>query len=640
MSLDKVIRFCLYSSFLLAIYSVRLFISPIWLLFISLCLIYSLMIQYRLASPLPSLFLNILSILGIILSLLFSHSEIISLFIYPLIILGIIKFLGDIKPRDIWQVYLISFFILCGAATCNFDLEFGVILIVFTMISIIGLVCLNAKRGPYRLGPSGERRLLFFSLIWSASIVISASIFFLFLPRSPFSLFSGLSFTPSAKTGFTEKISLEEVKDILESTDVAFRVLVKKPFAFRPYWRGIVYEKYSKGAWYVSSLPKERRIDTFSLRKLGGIKQVFYLEPYDGSSLFTLEYPCRLTIRAKCHHVIKVWENLSFSLTNPISRRIRYEVYSDPTPYLPQKSLANRDIYLKVPRDIKKRLSELAKSLVGDIDNNLEAAKIINQYLHSKPFQYSLHVPKIDRLDPILQFLFHTHRGWCEHFASAFVLLLRSIDIPARVVGGYVGGQWNALGHYYLVRQSDAHTWAEVWQDGKGWVRFDPTPILHKSYSHFFISRFLDYIRLRWYAYIINYDFTLQRKIIHKLTRYTFHPKWRINLPKTKFRLSLKGIITVIGLCLLLFFIYRHYTPLNYYQRLKRTLAAHGLEIGPHQTGMELARLASERDPRMGQLVMKFIKTWYEVRYGGAAMDRERKEYLKRILGQIKDIKR
>ena len=69
-------------------------------------------------------------------------------------------------------------------------------------------------------------------------------------------------------------------------------------------------------------------------------------------------------------------------------------------------------------------------------------------------------------------------------------------------------------------------------------------------------------------------------------------------------------------------------------------MAAYGLEIGPYQTGMELARLASKRDPRMGQLVMEFIRTWYEIRYGGAAMDREKKEHLKQILRQIKNVKR
>ncbi len=638
MSLSRILRLCLYSGFLLAIYSVRFFISPLWLLAISFFLIYSLLIQYKLLPALPSFFLNTLCILGITMCLLFfSYSEIISIFIYPLLILGTVKFLGDIRSRDMWQIYLICFFILCGAATCNFDLEFGIILIIFTIISTVGLVCLNAEKEPHRLSPLEEKNILCFSFIWSVSIVAFAIMFFVFLPRSPFSFFSGLSFTSSAKTGFTEEINLEKVKSILESSDAAFRVLVEMPFTFKPYWRGIVYETYRQGIWSISSLPKEKTVNTFSLKTLGKIKQVFYLEPYDGNSLFTLEYPCKLTTKANRHQLIRVWENLTFSLTNTVSRRIRYEVYSNPISYLPKEYLADKDVYLQVPRNIKQKLSKLAKSLIENKPHdNLEAAEIINQYLHGKTFQYSLQTPKRDTLDPIIQFLFHTHKGWCEHFSSAFVLLLRSTDIPARIVGGYVGGQWNALGHYYLVRQSDAHTWAEVWQNGKGWVRFDPTPVSHKSYSQFFLIKFMDYLRLRWYAYIINYDFALQHRIIRHLTRCAFHPKWTIELPKTDLKVSFKGIIIAIGFCLSLFFIYRYYAPLSYYQRLKRILVAHGFKVKPYQTGTKLARMVSEKQPKRGQLIIEFIKTWYEIRYGGVPIDREKKQYLGQILRQIK----
>lgn len=637
MNLSRILRLCLYSAFLLAIYSVRLFISPLWLLAISVFLMCGLLIQYKILPTLPSFFLNTLSILGIMVCLLFfSHSEIISIFIYPLLILGSVKFLGNMRSRDMWEIYLICFFVLCGAATYNFDLEFGVILVIFTVISTVGLVCLNVERGPRRLSPLAEKRLLSFSFIWSMSIVVFATIFFVFLPRSPFSLFSGLSFTSSAKTGFTEEINLEKVKDLLESSDVAFRVLVEMPFTFRPYWRGIVYETYGDGRWSVFSLPKEKTTNSFSLGTLGKIKQVFYLEPYDGSSLFTLEYPCKLAIKAKWPQVIRVWENLTFSLTHMVTKRMRYEVYSNSISYLPKEYLPNKNIYLQVPQDIKQKLRELARSLIRNrVSDNLEIAGIINQYLHSQAFQYSLQAPRKETLDPIIQFLFHTHKGWCEHFASAFVLLLRSIGIPARVVGGYVGGQWNALGHYYLVRQSDAHTWAEVWQNGKGWVRFDPTPISHKSYSQFFLTKFMDYLRLRWYAYIINYDFALQHKIIRHLTRCAFHPKWVPALPKTGLKVFFKGIIIIVGLSLSLFFIYKYYISSNYYQRLKRILVARGFKVKPYQTGTELARMVSEKQPKRGELIIEFIKTWYGIRYGGVPIDREKKQYLRQILRQI-----
>ncbi len=95
-------------------------------------------------------------------------------------------------------------------------------------------------------------------------------------------------------------------------------------------------------------------------------------------------------------------------------------------------------------------------------------------------FRYSLTPPRLG-LDSVDDLLFNTRLGFCGHFASAYVTLMRAAGIPARVVTGYLGGEWNAIGGYFLIRQSDAHAWAEVWLDGQGWVRIDPTAVVARK---------------------------------------------------------------------------------------------------------------------------------------------------------------
>jgi hypothetical protein len=96
------------------------------------------------------------------------------------------------------------------------------------------------------------------------------------------------------------------------------------------------------------------------------------------------------------------------------------------------------------------------------------------EYLRSQPFFYTLTPPPLSAAQPVDEFLFATREGFCEHYASAFTVMMRAAGIPARVVSGYQGGEFNSVGSYYIIRQSDAHAWTEVWFADEGWVRIDP----------------------------------------------------------------------------------------------------------------------------------------------------------------------
>jgi len=126
-------------------------------------------------------------------------------------------------------------------------------------------------------------------------------------------------------------------------------------------------------------------------------------------------------------------------------------------------------------------------------------------------YRYTLELKGSDSLSPIEDFLFERKEGHCEYFSTAMVMLLRTLEIPARNVNGFLGGEWNPYGRYYTVRQGDAHSWVEVYFEGHGWVPFDPTPPsgrMRRQESGILaaISAFIDSIRLKWYKYVIEYD--------------------------------------------------------------------------------------------------------------------------------------
>jgi hypothetical protein len=129
---------------------------------------------------------------------------------------------------------------------------------------------------------------------------------------------------------------------------------------------------------------------------------------------------------------------------------------------------------LRLPEDGNPRTRQLSQSLraqhPGDMDFVATVLKMFNQ----EPYFYTLTPPKLAD-DSVDRFLFETKRGFCGHYASAFAVLMRAAGIPARVVTGYQGGTFNRFSDYWIVRQSNAHAWDEIWIDGRGWLRIDPT---------------------------------------------------------------------------------------------------------------------------------------------------------------------
>ena len=134
-----------------------------------------------------------------------------------------------------------------------------------------------------------------------------------------------------------------------------------------------------------------------------------------------------------------------------------------------------RLVYLRLPHTIDPRVSELARTLTASAANNYDRAVAIQSYLRNN-FQYTLDPPAIEPEDPVGSFLFRSKSGYCEYFAAAMAVMLRTLNVPSRLVNGFQTGSYNRIGKDFVVRARDAHSWVEVYFTGYGWIPFDPTP--------------------------------------------------------------------------------------------------------------------------------------------------------------------
>jgi transglutaminase-like putative cysteine protease len=222
---------------------------------------------------------------------------------------------------------------------------------------------------------------------------------------------------------------------------------------------------------------------TFSVRQQAratnagpAIRQNILLESLDTAVLFAAPFADSITGRFPSVQMDVVG---ALSLPFPSSSRIEYTVVSRtptvlPDDHLPQPvSYSERFVrHFLESQGVSERIAALARSVTADKASRFDMAQAIERHLTSH-YRYSLDVPLANQANPIEEFLFSRKTGYCEHYATAMVLMLRSIGIPARLVTGFLATEWNDYGNYYVVRQQDAHAWVELHLPRSGWIMMD-----------------------------------------------------------------------------------------------------------------------------------------------------------------------
>jgi transglutaminase-like putative cysteine protease len=278
--------------------------------------------------------------------------------------------------------------------------------------------------------------------------------------------------TSGAVTGLSDRMSPGDISSLSQSEAVAFRVRFEGavPEPRQRYWRGMVLHRFNGRTWSGNE-PSIVSRDRWPVEYLGEpVRYQVTMEPTRQHWVVALELPYDWSLDKTF-----MGQQQQLARAQPIDQRIVYSVVSHPEFRVDQDlNRFSRDYHLRLPDDTNPRTADFARRLRTDAGNDVAFIEAVLRKFNEEEYYYTLDPPPLGR-DSVDEFLFETRRGFCEHYASAFAVLMRAAGIPARVVIGYQGGEINPMGSYMIVRQSDAHAWTELWLDGRGWHRVDPT---------------------------------------------------------------------------------------------------------------------------------------------------------------------
>jgi transglutaminase-like putative cysteine protease len=282
------------------------------------------------------------------------------------------------------------------------------------------------------------------------------------------------------------------------------------------------------------------------------------LEPIDPPVLFAPLRAVGMQVRQRGDPLLnprlEIWSEPegAFRYNGSDERGVRYDIYIGAEIEAAPESLSRSDEerYTALPHSLSDRVRKLAHQLVRDGSSTFEKAHTVESYLR-KSFTYDLNSPAGKSVDPLDDFLFSSRRGHCEFYSTAMVVLLRELKVPARNVTGFIGGSYNRFGHYYAVRQGDAHSWVEVFLPERGWQTFDPTPPAESeprselSGALAFIRDIIEATGQRWDRYVVGYDLRQQVFLFESISRFSSKHVSPV-LAKVKLARNL-GIVAVIG---------------------------------------------------------------------------------------------
>ncbi len=469
--------------------------------------------------------------------------------VHLLVLVSLVKLFTRQTERDYLILYAVSFGFLLFASAYTISISFLATLVLYIFSSILTFILFESKKA-YE-----ENRTAHFSLsgytkvavVITALIVLISIPIFVVIPRVSLGLFSLERGLDLHMSGFSDKVNLGDIGQILVNTTVVMRVkLDTKAENVSPNlkWRGIGLDFYDGRSWmntregfrrisrdrrYGGILVSESRRDNESL-----VQQSILLEPIS-NMVFAAPQMVLLTGDDLPRSVVFLDGNDSVGIYRQGQGPIKYVVYSDlitreeqlahpsEVAAIPEVALQR---YLQLP-DLDPQVVRLAEEMTEKQDSRLDKALAIEYFLKGN-YGYSLDNLSAKAEDPLYDFLMETKAGHCEYFATAQAVLMRTLGIPTRVVNGFRLGEYNEFSNYFIVRQSDAHSWVEGYFPDLGWVEFDSTPSSsfvapRLSFSRSF-NQFLDAMDMFW-TEIITFDRVSQIGFFRSV-RFNFRDTW------------------------------------------------------------------------------------------------------------------
>jgi transglutaminase-like putative cysteine protease len=522
--------------------------------------------------------------------------------------------------RDAMVVVTLGYFLLLTHYLYSQSIPTGVWLLAAMWLVTATLIRLHG-------GPSSRpRETLRYSGVLCLQAIPFMLVLFLLFPRISGPLWGLPSDAFTGKTGLSDTMSPGDIAELVQSADIAFRVRFDGPLPPRQklYWRGPVMEQFDGTNWQ----PYRGRHPAPRLESISPpIAYETTLEAHNQRWLLALDAPTELPAE------ILLNGTLTAVSRNAINERQRFRLSA---------SLDYRFNTTEDPLVLRRNLALPAgsnpqtRALAGQWGAGNTPEGVIGKALalFAADFTYTLRPPLLGQ-HGIDDFLFQSKRGFCEHYAAAFVVLMRGAGIPARVVGGYQGGEFNPLDGYLVVRQSEAHAWAEVWLDGKGWLRVDPTAAVSPSRIETGIADALDFgeplpmliqmradwirtLRHRWEAInnawnqsVLGYDPQRQRELLA-----------RLGLSDTDWRSLAIALGSTCGLLvagLMAWALYKRPERdpvVRLWHKALRQLARRKVDCAPWETPLDLARRVREQRPELAEPFQRVVDAYLVARYG------------------------
>lgn len=417
---------------------------------------------------LPQPWLRIVLAMFCFLAILFSYKNISG--VGPgsalLAVMGSLKLLETRTRRDQFVLLFISIFMIMASLLREQFLWSLPYLVAGLLVTMTAWLRMSVTRPTsLRQSLAGSSRLI----LYAAPLAVAMWILF---PRISTPFWAVPIDTSGGVSGLNDTMSPGDVSSLSLSDAVAFRVRFEDtvPLPNKRYWRGLILHQFNGRTW----TGREPMMDPGAKGRINvsgePVRYQVVLEPTRQHWIFALDIPVNWSISQTF-----MGPDQQLASTLPIDQRIVYNAVSHTTYTTdPRLSTLAHGWYTRLPDGRNPESLALAREMRATAGSDEQFIQSVLRKFHDEEFFYTLRPPALGR-DPVDQFLFETRQGFCEHYASAFAVLMRAVGIPSRIVLGYQGGELNPLGNYMIVRQSDAHAWTEVWLPARGWHRVDPT---------------------------------------------------------------------------------------------------------------------------------------------------------------------
>jgi transglutaminase-like putative cysteine protease len=542
-----------------------------------------------------------------------------------LLMLGL-KLMETRHYRDAMLTVFLGYFVVAT----NFFYSQEIPVALYMVATILGvtfaLVGLNAGERPprfkARLGSAGAL------LLQSLPLML---ILFVLFPRLPGPLWGMPQQARAGLTGLSDRMEPGSISELLTSNATAFRVSFETvpPPAAQRYWRGPVLSRFDGRGWRRDFSGAGQQLEGFG----EPLRYTVSLEAHDKLWLLALDVPSETSEDATLtpeHELLA---------KRPVTQLKQYRVTSW-TDYRMDADMGalRRTETLRLPAQGAERARELAQTWRAEAAGDEQFIARVLQHFNQQNFVYTLSPPALGA-NPVDEFLFQTRRGFCEHYASAFAVMMRAAGIPARVVTGYQGGEWNALGEYLLVRQSDAHAWVEVWLEDRGWVRFDPTAAVSPARieqgirgalvgdetrpAYMLRSGLWGQLRDRaemlwdstnyfWNNWVLGFGPAQQREFLRRIG--LGHIDWAGMVILMTVLMTISGALSVLVVLLRR---RRGDDPASrQYRRLLKRLRRAGIEHAPHEGPLDFAERAAALRPDLAEELRRLSALYAGLRYG------------------------